>query len=97
MDFLQKFWHLIQEDIFRLFMEFHESRTFVGSLKSSFLIFTPNVKWAANIKDFKPISLVESVYKLTAKVLTKKMVKVMNRVEVKCEHAFVDKFWMWLL
>lgn len=45
---------------------------------------------ATNIKDFKLISLLGSVYKLVAKVLPRRMAKVMDRVAGKCQHAFVE-------
>lgn len=42
-----------------------------------------------NIKDFMSISLVGCVYRLTTKVLARRMTKVVGRVVAKCQHAFV--------
>lgn len=86
MNFLQNFFHIMKEDVFEFFKEFHESRSFVRSLNSSFLVFIPKVERVTNIKNFKPISLVGSVYKL---IVNRRMAKVMDWVVDECQHAFM--------
>lgn len=43
-----------------------------------------------NVKELQPISLVGCVYELTVKVLARKMVKMLNKVVGKCQHAFIE-------
>lgn len=60
------------------------------SLNSTFLVLIPKVVGAKNIKDFRLISLVGSLYKLIFKVLTTRMSKVMGEVIGKNQNAFVE-------
>ena len=45
---------------------------------------------AEDLKDFRPISLVGSLYKLIAKVLANRLKRVMNRLVNKAKNAFVE-------
>ena len=51
------------------FDHFHRSLEFERSLNASFLSLIPKKNNALNIKDFRPISLVGSVYKLSRRIL----------------------------
>lgn len=82
--FLQKFWHVIKGDIIELYNEFYESGSSIRCLNSTFVVLIPKVRGATSIKDFKPISLDVSVYKLIGKVLTRRMAKVIRRVMDEC-------------
>ena len=55
------------------FDHFHRSSEFERSLNASFLSLIPQKNNALNIKDFRPISLVGSVYKLLSKVLANRL------------------------
>ena len=56
-----------------MFKDFHEKARFVRSLNSTFIVLVPNKGGAEDIKDFRPIILVNSLYKLIAKVLANKL------------------------
>ena len=43
-----------------------------------------------DLKDFRPISLVGSFYKIIAKVLAKRLKKVLNRMVSKAQNTFVE-------
>ena len=45
---------------------------------------------AEDLKDFRPISLVGSLYKLLAKVLANRIEKVMGKVILESQNAFVE-------
>ena len=72
------------------FREFHERGRFVKSLNATFLVLVPKKGGAENLKDFRPISLMESLYKLLAKVLANKIKKVMEKVILKSQNDFVE-------
>ena len=62
-----------------LFKQFHIHGTFQRSLNSTFLLLIPK-EGAEDLRDFRPISLVGSVYKLLAKVLANRLKLVMGEV-----------------
>ena len=49
--------------------EFYNSNKFVRSLNTTFLVMIPKQGDVVDLKDFRPISLVWSLYKLLAKFL----------------------------
>ena len=69
MAFFQKCWSVVEKDVMDFFDHFHRSLEFERSLNASFLSLIPKKNNALNLKNFRPISLVGSVYKLLSKVL----------------------------
>ena len=61
-----------------LFQRILERETFVKSLNSTFLVLIPKRGGVEDLKDFKPISLVGSLYKILAKVLANRLKKIMG-------------------
>jgi hypothetical protein len=53
----------------KVFREFHASGKFERSLNATFLALIPKIPGAVDPKDFRPISLVGSIYKIIAKIL----------------------------
>jgi hypothetical protein len=72
-----------------LFTEFHDRGEFVKSINSSFIALIPKIHGAKEIKEFRPISLVGGIYKITAKALANKMRRIMDKVISKPQNAFV--------
>jgi hypothetical protein len=87
--FFQDCWEVVKGDFMEIFAEFHAQGKFVKSLNSTFLSLIPKFNGAKEIKDFCPISLVGSVYKIIAKVLANRMKKVMDRIISKPQNTFV--------
>ena len=52
-----------------VFEEFFQHCKFEKSLNATFISIIPKKNDASNIRDFRPISLVGSIYKILAKVL----------------------------
>ncbi|KAL6323907.1 hypothetical protein AAG906_005904 [Vitis piasezkii] len=63
---------------------------FVKFLNATFLVLVPKKGGAEDLKDFRPISLVGSLYKLLAKVLANRIKKVMGKVISEPQNAFVE-------
>ena len=66
-------WDVVKIEIMGLFREFHEMSRFVKFLNATFLVLVPKKKGAEDLKDFRPINLVGSLYKLLAKVLANRI------------------------
>uniref|UniRef100_A0A2N9EUT4 Uncharacterized protein n=1 Tax=Fagus sylvatica TaxID=28930 RepID=A0A2N9EUT4_FAGSY len=89
MAFYQKCWHVLEEDILGFFEEFYAEGTFACSLNATFVTLIPKKQSAMNIKDFRPISLIGSVYKILAKVLANRLRKVLDGLVSESQNAFV--------
>ena len=73
-----------------IFKDFFVSGKFVNSLNFTFIVMVPKKEGADDFKDFRPISLVGSLYKLIAKVLANKLKKVMSKLVNKAQNDFVE-------
>lgn len=74
----------------RYFGDLHGRGRFVRSLNSTFLVLILKCKGAEGLKDFRPISLVWSLYKLLVKVLENRPKKVINKLVNKAQNAFFE-------
>ena len=71
------------------FKDFHSQCVFEKSLNATFLCLIPKKTNAVNIKDFCPISLVGGLYKLLAKVLTRRLRGVLDKLISDSHNSFV--------
>ena len=64
-------WDVVKVEVLGVFSDFHEGGggRFVNSMNATFLVLAPKKEDAKDLKDFRSISLVGSLYKLLAKVL----------------------------
>ena len=70
---------------------FYWHYVFEWSMNASFLTLIPKKCNAVNIKNFRPISLVSSVYKLLSKVLANRLRVVLDRLISETQNAFVGE------
>ena len=80
---------MIEKDVMTFFADFHSQRIFEKSLNATFLCLIPKKINAVNIKDFRPISLVGSLYKLLSKVLASRLRSVLDKLISNSQNAFV--------
>ena len=66
----QNYWDVIKEDLVRVFVEFHKNGIINQSTNASFLVTLPKKSMTKKILDFRRISLITSLYKIIAKVLS---------------------------
>ena len=64
MAFYHHWWRVVESDVLAVFEEFYQHSKFERSLNATFIALIPKKKVASNIRDFRPISLVGSVYKI---------------------------------
>ena len=78
------------------FVYFHRHSVFEQSLNASFLTIIPKKSNVVNILDFRPISLVGSVYKLLSKMLANKLRAVLDNLIFETQNSFVGvgRFWI---
>ena len=72
------------------FKEFYEKKKFVRNLNATFLVLILKKGNVEDIKDYRPISLLGSLYKILAKVLANRLRRVMDKVISPSQNAFVE-------
>ena len=80
MTFFHKCWSVVEKNVIDFFEHFHRHFVFERCMNASFLTLIPKKSNVVNIKDFRPINLVGSVYKLLSKVLGNTLTAVLDNL-----------------
>ena len=80
----------MEKDVLAVFEEFYQHSKFKKSLNATFITLIPKKNGASNIQDFRPISLVGSVYKILAKVLANRLKEVLDQLISESQNSFVS-------
>ena len=86
----QDCWEVIKEDLVKVFAEFHRSGIINQSTNASFIVLLPKKNMSRRISDFRPISLITSLYKIIAKVLSGRLRGVLHETIHSTQGAFVQ-------
>ena len=86
----QECWDVIKEDLVRVFAEFHRSGIINQNTNASFIVLIPKKSLSKRISDFRPISLITSLYKIIAKVLSGRLRGVLHETIHYTQGAFVQ-------
>ncbi|MCI17898.1 cysteine-rich receptor-like protein kinase, partial [Trifolium medium] len=94
--FIKDFWSELQADILRFIAEFHRNGKLTKGLNATFIALIPKVDSPQRLNDFRPISLVGSLYKILAKVLANRLRLVIGSVIPESQTAFVKDSRSWM-
>ncbi|KAJ0744136.1 putative RNA-directed DNA polymerase [Helianthus annuus] len=89
MKFFNSFWSSFKEILMGVFNEFFSNGKISNGCNSSFVALIPKVKDPQLISEFRPISLVGSIYKIIAKVLANRLKLVISDISSPVQSAFV--------
>ncbi|KAL4282967.1 hypothetical protein GQ457_16G007830 [Hibiscus cannabinus] len=89
LDFYKKFWPSLRVKVISFFKEFYKGKLKDKSVNHSFITLIPKVSCPKKIDDFRPISLVNSLYKILAKVLSKRLDGCLEEVIGVTQFAFL--------
>jgi hypothetical protein len=87
--FLKGVWEVVGGDVMAFMDEFHEKESLPKALSSYFIALIPKISNPHSLGDFRPISLLGSIYKLVAKVLTNRLCLVMDSLTSKNQSTFI--------
>ncbi|XP_050222864.1 uncharacterized protein LOC126672962 [Mercurialis annua] len=79
----------MKHDFLKLFSTFHSTGKFPSGINTAFLVLIPKVKGAINLTDFRPISLINGVFKLLSKVLANRLSIVLPHVISENQFGFI--------
>jgi hypothetical protein len=90
MAFYQACWGVVKMDVMRVMHYFHQYGTFAKSLNATFVVLIPKKVGVIEIKDFRPISLLGSMYKIISKVLVNRLKGVLEGLLSQSQNAFIQ-------
>ncbi|GJX36859.1 putative RNA-directed DNA polymerase, eukaryota, reverse transcriptase zinc-binding domain protein [Tanacetum coccineum] len=88
-EFFRKYWNFVGPDFCEAVEYFFETGLFSKGCNSSFVALIPKVADAKFVNDFRPISLIGSVYKVVTKVLANRLALVIADLVSDTQSAFV--------
>ncbi|GJS15443.1 RNA-directed DNA polymerase, eukaryota [Tanacetum coccineum] len=87
--FYRHFWKLIDKDVISAVKHFFQCGFIPKGVNSSFIALIPKSLDAKMVKEFCPISLIGSLYKIIAKILANRLVMVLGDIVNEVQSAFV--------
>nr|GEZ57452.1 putative RNA-directed DNA polymerase, eukaryota, reverse transcriptase zinc-binding domain protein [Tanacetum cinerariifolium] len=96
--FYRHFWSTIKNYVFEAVKHFFTYGDIPKGCNSSFIDLIPKIPDANLVKDFRPISLIGSIYKIIAKILANRLVGVLGDIvnEVDFKKAYDSVRWDFL-
>ncbi|GJX19405.1 RNA-directed DNA polymerase, eukaryota [Tanacetum coccineum] len=88
-EFFRKYWNIVGLDFCEAVEQYFESGHFPNGCNSSFIALIPKVTDAKLVNDFRPISLIGSLYKVVTKVLANRLAFVMSDLISDSQSAFI--------
>nr|GEV60827.1 RNA-directed DNA polymerase, eukaryota, reverse transcriptase zinc-binding domain protein [Tanacetum cinerariifolium] len=87
--FYRHFWTTIEKDVVEAVKYFFSKAKFPKGCNSSFIALISKIHDANMVKDFCPICLIGSIYKIIAKILSNRLVGVLGDIVSEVQLAFV--------
>ncbi|GJY62771.1 putative RNA-directed DNA polymerase, eukaryota, reverse transcriptase zinc-binding domain protein [Tanacetum coccineum] len=87
--FYRRYWKILESDMVDAVTCFFQQGNFPKGGNSSFITLFPKTPNANMVKDFRPISLIRSMYKIIAKILANRLVVVLGNLVNEVQSAFV--------
>ena len=88
-EFFQKCWHIVKSDIIQLFEDFHNDKADISRLNYGIITLLPKTKEANRIQQYRPICLLNCLYKLITKVLTIRVEPFADKLINRSQTAFL--------
>ena len=89
--FIKTFWSLLKNDVMKFIGDFHTDEVFPKGANSSFISLIPKVHDPQGLEQYRPISLIGCMYNIVAKVLSKRLKKVLGLVIYERKYAFLKR------
>jgi hypothetical protein len=89
-EFYQSCWNFIKGDMMALFMEFHEERMDIRRLNYDIITLLPKIKESARIQQYRPMCLLNCIYKWFTKCLTLRLEHVAQRIIHRAHATFLE-------
>lgn len=79
-EFYQKYWHIIGVDILELFSDFYEGKLDLARFNYGVLALIPKCADAQTLQQYRPICLLNVIFKIFTKVLNNRAITVADKI-----------------
>lgn len=84
--------NIIREDLIAAIQAFHSLRTTrLELINEANVVLIPKTEEASSVKDYRPISLINSLAKIITKILADRLAPKLNELIPTCQNAFIKK------
>jgi hypothetical protein len=90
-EFYQGCWSIVKNDIIQLFDDFFRQRVDISRINYGIITLLPKIKDANRIQQFRPICLLNCLYKLITKTLALRLEFVADKLIHSTQIAFMKK------
>ena len=87
--FYQRFWHVCGDDIFQAATSWLDRDYFPSNLTETNICLIPKCEEPDNMKDLRPISLFNVLYKMVSKMLANRLIRCLDKCVSEEQSAFV--------
>jgi len=88
-NFIRTYWKFLEKDVVEFMNEFHTNSKLPKAISTSFLALVPKKDVPQSLGDYRPVSLIGSLYKILAKVLAARLKEVIGKLIDPIQSAFV--------
>ncbi|KAL4367022.1 hypothetical protein GQ457_05G027720 [Hibiscus cannabinus] len=90
LNFYKKFWPQLKASVMEFFGKFYDGNLLDFSFNYSYITLIPKKSHPEDVEDFRSISLVASLYKILARVLSRRLAQCINEVVGEFQFAFTQ-------
>lgn len=87
--FYQKHWQILGDDITKVVQHFFDTGTFEDNLTDTNIVLVPKKSNPLTMKDLRPISLCNIIYKVISKVISNRLKEVIGLIISDKQSAFI--------
>jgi len=88
-EFYQSYWQIIKIDIIQLFSDFHQDKVDISRINYGIVTLVPKISDASRIQQYRPICLLNCLYKLITKTLTLRIEPFVDKLIHPAQSAFM--------
>lgn len=86
--FYQKYWDIVGFDVTNMVLNVLNTNASLSDIDNTYITLVPKVRMPNKMKDFRPISLSNVVYKLVSKVLANHLKTVLPQINLRIKALF---------
>ena len=89
--FLKKYWHLLRDPLHKYALKCFEKVALTTNFRSAVIKLIPKKGQPELLKNWRPISLLSNLYKITSRAINSRLNKIVNRICSRAQKGFNDK------